>query len=82
MEFGAEEWGRKGATLSDKTARSQYGLTQEEIYAANSPSKPIVRRDRLTHLLNPGRAGHPTACAASSPPYFPHGPERSGFLAR
>ena len=34
MEFGAEEWGRKGATLSDKTARSQYGLTQEEIYAA------------------------------------------------
>ena len=34
MEAGAEEWGRKGATLSDKTARSQYGLTQEEIYAA------------------------------------------------
>jgi len=34
MEVGAEEWGRKGATLSDKTARSQYGLTQEEIYAA------------------------------------------------
>jgi hypothetical protein len=30
----AEEWGRKGATLSDKTARSEYGLTQEEIYAA------------------------------------------------
>lgn len=28
------EWGRRGATLSDKTARSQYGLTQEEIYAA------------------------------------------------
>ena len=34
MEAGAEEWGRKSATLSDKTARSQYGLTQEEIYAA------------------------------------------------
>jgi chromosome segregation ATPase len=34
MEAGAEEWGRKGATLSDKTARSQYGLTQEEIFAA------------------------------------------------
>ena len=34
MESGAEEWGRKGATLSDKTARSEYGLTQEEIYAA------------------------------------------------
>jgi uncharacterized protein (DUF433 family) len=34
MELAAEEWGRKGATLSDKTARSQYGLTQEEIYEA------------------------------------------------
>ena len=34
MEAGAEEWGRKGATLSDKTARAEYGLTQDEIYAA------------------------------------------------
>src|SRR5215475_6227915 len=34
MEIGAEEWGRKGATLSDKTARSEYGLTQDEIFAA------------------------------------------------
>jgi hypothetical protein len=39
MEFGAEEWGRKGATLSDKTARSQYGLTQKEIYAAIDAGK-------------------------------------------
>ena len=39
MEFGAEEWGRKGATLSDKTACSQYGLTQEEIYAAIDAGK-------------------------------------------
>ena len=31
---GAEEWGRTGATLSDKTARAEYGLTQDEIYAA------------------------------------------------
>jgi hypothetical protein len=29
-----EEWGRKGATLSDKTARKEYGLTQDEIIAA------------------------------------------------
>jgi hypothetical protein len=35
----AEEWGRKGATLSDKTARSEYGLTQEEIYAAIDAGK-------------------------------------------
>jgi murein DD-endopeptidase MepM/ murein hydrolase activator NlpD len=29
-----EEWRRKGATLSDKTARKEYGLTQDEILAA------------------------------------------------
>jgi hypothetical protein len=28
------EWGRKGATLSDKTARKEYGLSQDEIIAA------------------------------------------------
>jgi hypothetical protein len=28
------EWQRKGATLSDKTAREEYGLTQEEIVRA------------------------------------------------
>ena len=28
------EWGRKGATLSDKTARQEFGLTQNEIYDA------------------------------------------------
>jgi len=27
-------WGRKGATLSDKSAREEFGLTQDEIYAA------------------------------------------------
>ena len=28
------EWGRKGATLSDKSAREEFGLTQEEIIQA------------------------------------------------
>jgi chromosome segregation ATPase len=28
------EWQRKGATLSDKTARKEFGLTQDEIYDA------------------------------------------------
>jgi chromosome segregation ATPase len=28
------EWQGKGATLSDKTARREFGLTQEEIYDA------------------------------------------------
>ena len=27
-------WSRKGATLSDKTARKEFGLTQDEIVAA------------------------------------------------
>ncbi len=39
MEFRAEEWGRQGATLSDKTARSEYGLTQDEIFAAIDAGK-------------------------------------------
>src|SRR5438876_5473316 len=39
MEAGAEEWGRKGATLSDKTARAEYGLTQDEIFAAIDAGK-------------------------------------------
>lgn len=29
-----DEWSRKGATLSDKTARKEFGLTQDEILAA------------------------------------------------
>jgi chromosome segregation ATPase len=29
-----DEWKRKGATLSDKTARQEFGLTQDEIYDA------------------------------------------------
>ena len=34
MDSYGDEWARKGATLSDKSARSEYGLTQDEIYAA------------------------------------------------
>src|ERR1019366_7868031 len=29
-----DEWQRKGATLSDKNARQEFGLTQDEIYDA------------------------------------------------
>ena len=112
MEVGAEEWRRKGATLSDKTARSEYGLTQEEIYAAIDAGKlryqpaaaapgtarrleerraallaelaeqADVQHDRQTHLVNPGGATGPTACAARSPPHFTLSTERPGFLAR
>jgi hypothetical protein len=34
MHTVQEEWSRKGATLSDKTARKEFGLTQDEIVAA------------------------------------------------
>jgi hypothetical protein len=34
MDLNAEEWVRKGATLSDKSARAEFGLTQDEIIAA------------------------------------------------
>lgn len=34
-----EEWQRKGATLSDKTARAEFGLTQEEIFEAINAGK-------------------------------------------
>ncbi len=39
------EWQRKGATLSDKTARKDYGLTQEEIVRA-------IRAETLHYRLN------------------------------
>jgi hypothetical protein len=34
MDRYGNEWAGTGATLSDKTARTEYGLTQDEIYAA------------------------------------------------
>ena len=34
MAYPNDEWQRKGATLSDKTARQELGLTQDEIYDA------------------------------------------------
>lgn len=40
MELYGDEWGHKGATLSDKTARAEFGLTQDEITAAIRAGKP------------------------------------------
>ena len=34
MDGGDSMWSRKGATLSDKSARQEFGLTQQEIIAA------------------------------------------------
>jgi hypothetical protein len=43
-----EEWHRAGATLSDKTARSEFGLTQDEIIAAIRVGK-LQYRPGSTH---------------------------------
>ena len=39
------EWQRKGATLSDKTARKELGLTQDEIVQGIRASKLQYRRN-------------------------------------
>ena len=44
-DFGDSLWQQKGATLSDKTARKEYGLTQDEIVAA-------IRAGRLQYRHN------------------------------
>lgn len=40
----ADEWQRKGATLSDKNARKEFGLTQDEIYDAIEAGKLQYRQ--------------------------------------
>ncbi len=45
MEDLDSEWQRKGATLSDKTARREYGLKQDEIVQA-------IRAGKLHYRLN------------------------------
>jgi hypothetical protein len=41
------EWQRKGATLSDKTARKEFGLTQEEIVRAIRAGTLCYRRNAV-----------------------------------
>ena len=45
MREGDSEWQRRGATLSDKTARKEFGLTQDEIVQA-------IRAGKLQHRRN------------------------------
>ena len=47
MDYSAEEWSRKGATLSDKSARAEFGLTQDEIIAAIRAGKLQYRRGEI-----------------------------------
>jgi len=45
MDDLSAEWSRKGATLSDKTARKEFGLTQNEIVQA-------IRAGKLQYRVN------------------------------
>ena len=40
MYEGDSLWSRKGATLSDKSVRQEFGLTQQEIVAAINTEDP------------------------------------------
>ena len=40
-------WARKGATLSDKSARQEFGLTQQEIFAAMRAGKLQFREANM-----------------------------------
>jgi hypothetical protein len=43
-EPDSDEWQKKGATLSDKTARSEFGLTQDQIVSAIRTGKLHYRQ--------------------------------------
>ena len=47
MDGGDSMWSRKGATLSDKSARKEYDLTQQEIIAAIRAGKLQFRESNI-----------------------------------
>ena len=47
MYEGDSVWSRKGATLSDKSARHEFGLTQQEIIAAMRAGKLQFRESNM-----------------------------------
>ena len=47
MVNGDLMWSQKGATLSDKSARNEYGLTQQEIIAAIRAGKLQFRESNM-----------------------------------
>ena len=60
MAYPNDEWQQKGATLSDKTARQEFGLTQDEIHdaidagalhyrQAYTHGNPLLRLLRVEH---------------------------------
>jgi len=47
MDDSDSNWSQKGATLSDKSARKEYGLTQQEIIAVNGAGKLQFRESNM-----------------------------------
>ena len=47
MGHGDSVWSQKGATLSDKSARQEFGLTQEEIITAIRSGKLQCRESNM-----------------------------------
>ena len=47
MSEGDSMWSRKGATMSDKSARQEFGLTQQEIIAAIRAGKLQFRQSNM-----------------------------------
>lgn len=47
LDDGDSIWSRKGATLSDKSARQEFGLTQQEIIAAIRVGKLQFRESNM-----------------------------------
>src|SRR5215475_6549091 len=47
MDDGDSMWSRKGATMSDKSARQEFGLTQQEIIAAIRAGKLQFRESNM-----------------------------------
>ena len=47
MSEGDSMWSRKGATMSDKSARQAFGLTQQEIIAAIQAGKLQFRESNM-----------------------------------
>ena len=47
MDDGDSMWSRRGATMSDKSARKEFGLTQQEIIAAIQAGKLQFREGNM-----------------------------------
>ena len=53
MDDGDSMWSQKGATLSDKSARQEFGLTQQEIIAAIRVGKLQFRESNILCSAHP-----------------------------